>query len=281
MTMISASVGAWEKGAVNLRPDVETVQKLLKAASEVNEAFDPGEIDGKIARSSALSSTVKAIKAFQLTFMKEPDGMVEPGKTTIKRLANLPLTPPPAIPPPPATVFSRPACFPLPFFPKEDYHKSRYHSRWYGANRDGGRWHAGCDLIANEGSHIYAVDDGVVRYASDKGFYFKTDKDTGKRLFDVGEIQIRHPEFLARYCEIKGLAPGIRNGVEVRKGQLIAFVGRMRASSMLHFELYQGLLTGKLTVRNGKGPKRRFQRRDDLLDPTPYLDIWKQNLPTE
>src|SRR5882724_9492324 len=66
-SVITGSVGRWEKGARNLPADVETVQRLLQAAAERLQApeLDPKGVDGKIARQSAKSNTVAAIEAFQ------------------------------------------------------------------------------------------------------------------------------------------------------------------------------------------------------------------------
>jgi peptidoglycan hydrolase-like protein with peptidoglycan-binding domain len=82
LTMITASVGRWEKGAGNLQADVETVQRLLKTAAQRLQApeVDPKGVDGKIARPPAKSNTVAAIEAFQsrsnisITGLIEPDG---------------------------------------------------------------------------------------------------------------------------------------------------------------------------------------------------------------
>jgi hypothetical protein len=66
----------------------------------------------------------------------------------------------------------------------------------------------------------------------------------------------------------------------VRKGQKIAFVGKLNglSISMLHFEMYSGKGTGPLTVRT----KPPFMRRADLLDPAQRLtDSAGQRLPTD
>ena len=55
----------------------------------------------------------------------------------------------------------------------------------------------------------------------------------------------------------------------VRAGPVIAFVGKMFLSSMLHFELYRGTYgPGGLTNRKNKP----FQRGADLQDPTQFLN---------
>jgi murein DD-endopeptidase MepM/ murein hydrolase activator NlpD len=88
--------------------------------------------------------------------------------------------------------------------------------RRFGSKRDGGeRLHAGCDLIVPEGTEILAVADGeVVR---------------GSYLFCHGTyaIEVKHPDFIVRHCEIKGAAEGVKQGVFVTEGQVIAYVGKM------------------------------------------------------
>jgi murein DD-endopeptidase MepM/ murein hydrolase activator NlpD len=140
--------------------------------------------------------------------------------------------------------------------------------RRFGAARAGGRRHAACDLIAPLNTPILAVENGVV-IRGPYPFYHGTDA-----------IEVRHTHFIVRYCEIRGAAEGIGVGSQVTEGQVIAYVGRMYHDSMLHFEMYSGVdgdgnpLTGQLTQRNNPP----YQRRIDLIDPTPYLDAWAQLL---
>ena len=148
------------------------------------------------------------------------------------------------------------ATFPLPFRPKQDYHKGGLK---FGAQREGGgRKHAACDLIAPKGTEIYAVEDGeVVR--GPYPFYHGT---------DAIEFKLTSSGRVVRYGEILKAAPGVHVGVKLKEGDLIAFVGKMHRDSMLHFELYDGSASGNLTDRSNKP----FQRRKDLIDPTDYLD---------
>ncbi len=85
---IAAPVGDRARGAQNDQADVRTVQLLLEFAARKakTRAFDPKGVDGLIARNAAKSSTVKAIIAFQRSFMRNPDGLVEPDGATIRRL---------------------------------------------------------------------------------------------------------------------------------------------------------------------------------------------------
>ncbi len=149
--------------------------------------------------------------------------------------------------------------FPLQFIPALSYKTG---ARYFGAPRADGRKHAACDLIAPVGTPVLAVDRGWIT-AGPYPFYHGT-----------FAIEVRHPGFVARYCELRGAAPGLRVGSEVLQGEVIGYVGRMHIESMLHFEMYSGKEVGPLTQR--KNPP--FQRRGDLLDPTAYLDHWKSYL---
>ena len=79
----------------------------------------------------------------------------------------------------------------------------------------------------------------------------------------------------------------VRAGDRVRAGQRIAKVGHLVGitvpSDMLHLELYDNTAHGPLTVSASEGKVapngRPFMRRGDLIDPTPKLNIWKNNLP--
>jgi hypothetical protein len=85
---IDGTVGRWEKGAVNSKADVETVQRLLQTASQkLNEPqLDPKGIDGKIARLPAKSNTVAAIVAFQSRSGLAITELIEPASETWARL---------------------------------------------------------------------------------------------------------------------------------------------------------------------------------------------------
>jgi murein DD-endopeptidase MepM/ murein hydrolase activator NlpD len=83
----------------------------------------------------------------------------------------------------------------------------------FGNNRSGGRLHAGCDLYAPVGTPVLAVADGVALLYNPY-FYQGT-----------GEPQIGHTHFIARYCEISSVPEGIKGGVTVKEGQVVAYVG--------------------------------------------------------
>lgn len=233
---ISMSVGDWNKGCKNREIDVTTVQELLEtvAAKKDKPQYHPGAIDGLIARPPKTSSTVKAIVAFQRSFMSSPDGRVDPGGKTLQKLNEIANQDDKKTVPTPVGGFAG-MHFPLARVPNLSYKTG---GRRYGARRSQGtRKHAGCDLIVPEGTKIYAVDSGeIVRgpYHFYRGTY---------------AIEVRHPKFVVRYCEIKSVASGLSRNSTVPKGQLIAYVGKMYVDSMLHFKMYDGIATGPLTQR--------------------------------
>jgi murein DD-endopeptidase MepM/ murein hydrolase activator NlpD len=146
--------------------------------------------------------------------------------------------------------------FPLPFKPKQDYHRGGVSFGW---KRDGGaRKHAACDLIAPKGTEIYAVEDGEV-VSKPYPFYHGT--------FAL-EFKLTASGRIVRYGEISKAAKGVAVGSKLKEGDVIAYVGKMYKSSMLHFEMYEGTAAGGLTDRSNPP----FQRRKDLMNPTDYLD---------
>jgi murein DD-endopeptidase MepM/ murein hydrolase activator NlpD len=266
---INGPVGSWRKKALNLPDDVTVIQKLLTAAATTtrNKAFDPRGVDGGIARPPRKSGTVDAIRAFQSTFMRSPDGVISPGKQTMQNLLKYgigqPSEPEPSEPSEPSEPKVASDCvFPLAFVPAKSYKTGGMR---FGAKRSKGtRKHAACDLKAPEGTKIYAVADGKISLYI-RNFHHGT-----------GAMVVKHDDFTVRYCEIKAIAKGLKRGSDVTCGQVIATVGMMYTSSMLHFEMYKGTSSGSYTNRSNPP----YQRRDDLMDPTTYLDKWKSNLPS-
>jgi murein DD-endopeptidase MepM/ murein hydrolase activator NlpD len=155
------------------------------------------------------------------------------------------------------------AIFPLRFRPKESYHE---HPRCFGNAREGGhRSHAGCDLYGLPGTDILAVEDGVVLRT---GYQFY--------LSSVA-IDIQHASGVIRYCELGQISESLKIGSTVRAGQVIAKIGQLKGLplSMLHLEMYTGNASGPLS--NFQVPP--YERRKDLMDPTPFLDaceLWSE-----
>ncbi len=159
--------------------------------------------------------------------------------------------------------FNPDVVFPLPVPAKTDF--AGHNQTSFGWNRDGGhRKHAGVDLEAEANTPVLAMADGVV-LRSDPAFYQGT-----------GVIEIQHPGIgIIRYGEIDPYKRLVLRFQRVRKGQLIAFVGKRDKATrfMLHLELYTDWSqvdvdnTQRLTDKS----QSPFQRRDDLRNPTVLL----------
>lgn len=102
--------------------------------------------------------------------------------------------------------------------------KSRYHPvlKKY-------RAHQGVDYAAGTGTPIMAAGDGKIVYAGFSSGYGNT-------------IKIQHGSgFLTLYAHQKSFKKGIRNGMGVKKGEVIGYVGSTGLSTgpHLHFGLYK------------------------------------------
>ena len=291
MENLKHAVGPFAK-APNNWEDVEIVQELLQLVAKRtnNMNYHPGFADGIIF--PFMSRTVGCIRAFQGRFMNQPDGIVSPGRKTIRALSKFAKASNKLIPLPPSTmafVNGSGCCFPLAQWRNNDYHRptqgkdrrgTYFGAKRYSKKQGGFRRHAACDLIAPQGTPIFAVDTGKVSRISRN---FITGKRKNGEEWHVSAVTIIHDHFTVRYAEVQNICVK-RSDKEIKKGQKIAEVGKMKTSSMLHFEMYSGRHEGKLSVRDRKltkefSEKTPFRRRSDLIDPTRYLDSWKSNIP--
>jgi murein DD-endopeptidase MepM/ murein hydrolase activator NlpD len=216
--------------------------------------------------------TRSAIEEFQkrIVRMARPDGRVDPNGATMRALneasSPLPTSSTPQV--------SGSFYFPFARLPSESWLTG---ARAFASNRSkGARAHAGCDLYFPQGTWIHAITSGkVVR--GPYPFYCQT-----------FAIEIDHGNFLARYGEVQSQTT-VRVGDDVVPGQKIAKVGHLVGiqvpSDMLHLELYSKSASGPLSVQSASQSKKRadgvpFLRRMDLMNPTPYLNQWKNNLPS-
>jgi murein DD-endopeptidase MepM/ murein hydrolase activator NlpD len=146
--------------------------------------------------------------------------------------------------------------FPLPFVPAASYKGGN----GFGASRERvrpGLKHAANDLMAPAGTPVLAITSGTV-IAAPYPFFRGT-----------FALEIRHPHFIARYCEIAPVAE-VGLGDLVEEGQVIAYVGNQPGPDMLHLEFFSGTRTGSLSF--SAGTHRPFDRRDDIFDGTSILD---------
>lgn len=151
--------------------------------------------------------------------------------------------------------------FPLPV--KVDSYKTNYSCR-FGAPRDGGRKHGGCDLAAAVGTSVFAVDDGVVIEVA--GNFDK---------YGTSVVSIEHGDIydndycIVRYGEVDTIM--VQLGATVKKGALIAKVGKQPGGTQLHLEMYSGDQSGQFKQENSLP----YKRRSDIIDPTSFLDSWQ------
>lgn len=260
MATISKPVGKLAPGtAGNIYSDVLAIQKLINSHLPKLTPLARLREDG-----IAGASTVRGIEEFQrrVVRMPNPDGRVDPGGATLRAL-NSSL---------PSATSNSQFYFPFSSLPSQNWTAP---PRSFASNRSNGtRAHAGCDLYFSSGTWIHAIAAGTVVLAP-YPFYAQT-----------YAIEIDHGTFLARYGEVQASAL-VSAGTSVSAGQRIAKVGHLVGisvpSDMLHLELYSKAASGPLTVPASSSKKRSdgvpFLRRNDLLDPTSYLDVWKNNLP--
>jgi tetratricopeptide (TPR) repeat protein len=184
---ISAPVGRWERGAQNIKSDVQTVQQLLQSAAGILHApeLDPHGADGEIAHPPAPSATVAAIEAFQRRLTSNVDGVIQPDSDTWHALVHVTG----ASDMPAQQPNDPPCCFPFPVVPNYSWEDR---PRAFASPRAGGsRLHAGCDLYFPRGTPMHAVADGTV-VRGPYPFYCET-----------FALEIDHGPFLARYGEIQ------------------------------------------------------------------------------
>ncbi len=255
MIELTASVGLQ---GINNPTDTGKIQKLLNQNRHNDPASREITEDNLIGR-----QTIGAIKQFQKVVVKlrTPDSRVDPGGKTLSFLKEgaiagnymeepLKVTAPAL----PLTSSESTILFPLSTRPSLSYKKG---ARYFGAKRNGGRKHAGCDLVARKGTAIRAVADGKI-----EKYYLFYSGTYALEVLNTGGMMVR-------YGEISGMGPGLKVGSDVKRGQLIAYIGELRSgAAMLHIEMYTGTGLGQLTVRSNKP----YQRRSDLTDPTPILD---------
>ncbi|CAN7581656.1 peptidoglycan DD-metalloendopeptidase family protein [Phenylobacterium sp. LjRoot225] len=91
------------------------------------------------------------------------------------------------------------------------------------------RAHQGIDFGAGQGAPILAAGDGVVVEAGRKGGYGNWLRIRHAGVWDTG------------YGHISRFAPGMRPGVRVRQGQVVAYVGAtgLATGPHLHYEIFR------------------------------------------
>ena len=148
----------------------------------------------------------------------------------------------------------------FPLLKYTDSYKNKAGYGYFGANRaQGKRKHAGVDFYGELGDLVYAILPGIVISNPQTPFIANT---------SLYAIEIDHGDYIGRYCEIYDIPP-YSIGDHVYEGQFLGRIGQYKNESpMLHFEMFEGTMTGPLTNRSNMP----YQRRGDLMDPTNYID---------
>lgn len=148
--------------------------------------------------------------------------------------------------------------------------------RKFGARRNkGARVHAAVDLYRFLNEPLVSVAPGkVIRNL----YYFYQ----GTFALEV----VHTGGFVVRYGELTSKVPkGVKRNKRLAMGEQLGFMGKINSKGiepMLHFELYKGTLNGPLTQNGIGGPDNlRYNRRNDLMNPTPYLLKWEAKQFTE
>lgn len=119
--------------------------------------------------------------------------------------------------------------------PIEGVHIGHLVDSW-GAAREGGRRHEGIDIMAPTGTPVRAAATGTIvkLYSSSRGGVTVYQRDTSKRL-------------ILYYAHLNGYVPGLREGMRIKQGQEIAFVGQTGNATVphLHFEVHRANVAGQ------------------------------------
>jgi murein DD-endopeptidase MepM/ murein hydrolase activator NlpD len=160
------------------------------------------------------------------------------------------------------------AVYPIPIYEMHNYHYGGISFAGTSKSR-GDRLHAACDLVVPPGTPVYAVERGKVLQVPKTKFFQQT-----------YTVVIRHNDFVIRYAELDKNRL-VAEGDEIEEGTQIGVVGvNYKGRGMLHFEMYKGTASGPLSQPSNNDKydyvtPGNYQRRRDLIDPTPYLDKWK------
>ena len=181
---------------------VATLQNALITAGVVVK----GGADGVFG-----AGTKNSISAFQKT-----KNIVASGKVDVDTAVELGLLPRPVLEVTIAVFPVQPACY--------------FIDTWQEA-RSANRLHEGVDIIANRGTPLLAVSDGVITRAYDAAT--SSLSGNGLRLTAADGTYFF-------YAHLDSIAPGIAAGTPVKAGQVIGFVGSTGNTTTphLHFEVH-------------------------------------------
>lgn len=123
------------------------------------------------------------------------------------------------------------------------------------------RPHHGVDYAAPKGTHVFAIGSGTVIA---KGF---------QAAGGGNYLKIKHSKtYTTSYMHLSGFAPGIRQGISVKQGQLIGYVGSTGLSSGPHLD-FRVFKDGKpIDPLSLKSPKTDPIAAELMKEFTPHRD---------
>lgn len=190
-----------------------------------NNSFRPAEIDRfsdwclRVARVARLSATLLAllvVAAMCVNLRALPE--TPPSAAPVRMdgvVVSAPTAPPVLIPARPSITGTDSAYFrehPL-MVPVEGFPAGRLADSFHGA-RSGGRIHQATDILAARGTPVLAAGDGrIIKLANGGG---------GGITIYVVDAQ---GGYIHYYAHLDGYAAGMREGMDVKEGELIGYVG--------------------------------------------------------
>ena len=136
--------------------------------------------------------------------------------------------------------------------------------------------HLGVDYGAPKGTPIKAAGEGTVKFVGTKSGYGKV-------------VILKHAgAYETLYAHTNGFAKGIKTGVKVKQGQLIAYVGNtgMSTGSHLHFGVYKNgtAVNPETEIKVAKSvffskEEREFKNRVERLEPEIKKALGKDIIP--
>ena len=134
------------------------------------------------------------------------------------------------------------------------------------------KMHKGTDFAAPTGTPIIAAGNGTITYAGVKGGYGNF-------------VQIRHnQDYSTAYGHASRFARNMRNGIKVKQGDVVAFVGSTGRSTgpHLHFEvIYKGNQINPASVKSVSGIKLSGAELTKFRSRKSEIDRYRREMPNQ
>jgi murein DD-endopeptidase MepM/ murein hydrolase activator NlpD len=211
-----------------------------------------GLIGYYIGRQAPVPATPSAVQETgeraRLVSPTEAEGASAPHVPAVPTEPAIPARTPEAVPADPEPLLKgRKIALPIAGLKAESVHDT------FDAARGGGdRRHEAADIMAPRGTPVLAVDDGIIQ----KLF---SSKPGGLTIYQFDGAE----QYCYYYAHLDGYAPGLKEGMLVRRGDTIGFVGTSGNadpdSPHLHFAIFK------------LGPEKRWWEGNRPVNPYPIL----------